>query len=162
MANEFRIAVGVTGLDLYGVLSPVGAATVIRVTTGLPATEVDGDWEGYAVPFTELNSSGVYTASMPTVCLEGAYDIAVYDQPIPTPAMTDELVGASAVPVMWSGTAIVIVPEITTDLWRRFFKKAASDTTLGTIKTYEDDGTTVRTTQTVTVAGTVTTVGAAT
>lgn len=52
--------------------------------------------------------------------------------------------------------------EMMVQLWRRFFKKMDSDTGAGTIKSYADNGTSVLTTQAVTIAGTTTTVGAAT
>lgn len=68
--------------------------------------------------------------------------------------------GLDSIPIVDPGGVASTFPNMLVQLWRRFFKKA--DITTTTLKTYGDDGSTVRTTQTVSDTSGTQTQGAAT
>lgn len=79
----------------------------------------------------------------------------------PVPAALDAT-GLDSISVADPGALPDTFPQALVRVYRRFFKEVEHDTGAGTIKTYADNGSTVNTTQTVTTADGVTTVGAAT
>jgi len=142
-----------------------------------------GNFATYDIAAVEQGASGFYVGTMPVVSA-GTYNVEARSQAGGSPAQSDLSLGAGA--IEWDGTAEAYLfgdlklaatglnnisaadpagvastwAQMLVQVWRRMFAKTTL--TSSELKTYADNGTTVRTTQTVSESAGTQTQGAAT
>ena len=126
-------------------------------TAGTPAFEAyaTANIGDYDVAATEQGTaSGYYAGNMPAL-VAGIYYILAKERAGASPAEADITAGSGT--FRWTGYSFV---DMTEQVWRRQFKRATLTSTL--MRTFDDDGSTVRTSQVVSDDGTTQVQGAAT
>ena len=133
MANEIQIDYE-SGNELYA---------VIRDNAGRawePSFQIFEDWgsngrsaDDYDISLTDKDGSR-YTGDFDSAIPAGRYTVQVFAQSLPTPADTDELIGAGC--IVWSGVAELTCHKILAN-------KAVQNKLTGAIEYYDDDGQTV-------------------
>lgn len=141
----------------------------LQVTAGSTGGTITANvtqWNGHAVPAENVNGLPKvdvvdWLGSKPNALISGRVDAnagVIGDK-------TGYILGATgldSIPTTQPTGVASTFREMIVQTWRRFFRRTVYDSAATTIKTYQDDGTTVATTQTATVSGTVQDVGPAT
>jgi hypothetical protein len=150
-------------------LAPAGSvvyAQIVRQSDGKfwnPAgafeTYLTANISSYALAMVQAGTaSGFYTADFPTAIAAGKYSVVARIRAGGAPAEADAVIATGE--ILWTG--LLPVKDMTEAVWRWYYKKNKYDSVAGNIKTYADDGTTVNTTATATVAAGIETQEAAT
>ncbi len=99
-----------TGQTLYAV--EYLGAQVMTASTGALGTEADGSWSAYAIPLTEIGTTGNYAGNEPTGAAANKYAVAVYEEATPgtVSLAADQKVGYGS--LEWGGASLVTLTGV--------------------------------------------------